>query len=59
MVSPASIRRKRALNAGNAATARRRSAMKRENALYQQIALAAIMNSLKRPMIKNKNKPKK
>jgi hypothetical protein len=46
------------MNAGNAAMARRRSAMKRVNALYQEIYLAAIMNSLKRPIIKMSPKRK-
>jgi hypothetical protein len=37
----------------NNAAARRRAAMTREEALYQQIFLAALMNSLKRPVINN------
>jgi hypothetical protein len=36
----------------NNAAARRRAAMTRENALYQQIVLAAFRNSLKRPVMK-------
>jgi hypothetical protein len=42
----------------NAVVARRRASMKRENALFQQIYLAAIMNSLKRPIINNKPRRK-
>jgi hypothetical protein len=38
----------------NNAAARRRAAMTRSNGLYQQIYLAAIMNSLSRPMINNR-----
>jgi hypothetical protein len=51
-LSPESARRKRAMNAGNAAVTNRRKAMTRENALIQQIYLAALFNSMKRPNIK-------
>jgi hypothetical protein len=54
-LSPESARRKRAMNAGNAAITNRRKAMTRENALIQQIYLAALFNSMKRPK-KNKHK---
>jgi hypothetical protein len=36
------------MNAGNAAVKARRAAMTRANALYQQIYLAALYNSIKR-----------
>lgn len=48
-LSPASKRNKRLMNSRNAEAARRRAAMTRENALFQQIYLAALMNSLYRP----------
>lgn len=51
--SPASKRNARLMKQRNNAAARRRAAMTREEALYQQIFLAAIMNSLKRPVINN------
>lgn len=57
-LSPASKRNKRLMNSRNADAARRRAAMTRANGLYHQIYLAAIMNSLARPMINNrKSKP--
>jgi hypothetical protein len=55
-LSPSAKRNKRLMNARNAAAAARRAAMTRENALYRQVALAAIMNSLYRPVI---NKPRR
>jgi hypothetical protein len=43
-LSPASARRKRAMNAGNVAVKARRAAMTRANALY----LAALYNIIKK-----------
>jgi hypothetical protein len=40
----------------NNAAAARRAAMTRVNGLYQQIYLAAIMNSLARPVINNRKR---
>jgi hypothetical protein len=52
-LSPASKRNARLMKQRNNAAARRRSAMTRANALYQQVYIAALMNSLKRPTINN------
>jgi hypothetical protein len=52
-MSPASKRNARLMKQRNNAAARRRSAMTRANALYQQVYLAAFRNSLKRPVINN------
>lgn len=51
-LSPAAKRNARLMKQRNNAAARRRAAMTRENALYQQIVLAAFRNSLKRPVMK-------
>ena len=58
MTSPGSIRRKRAMNAGNAAIKARTAALTRANALRRQIYLAALFNSLPRPVIKKSPKRK-
>jgi hypothetical protein len=55
-LSPASKRNARLTKQRNAAAAARRATMTRANSLYQQIYIAAFMNSLKRPTI---NKPKR
>ena len=55
-ISPASKRNARLMKQRNNAAARRRAAMTRENALYQQIALAAFWNSMKRPSPKRRPK---
>jgi hypothetical protein len=52
-MSPASKRNARLMKQRNNAAARRRAAMTRANALYQQVYLAALRNSLKRPVINN------
>ena len=55
-LSPAAKRNARLMKQRNNAAARRRAAMTRENALYREIFLAALRNSLKRPVINNKRK---
>lgn len=50
-LSPASKRNARLMKQRNNAAARRRAAMKRANALYQQVYLAALRNSFRRPNI--------
>jgi hypothetical protein len=52
------MRRKRAMNAGNAAVRARTAAMTRANGLRRQIYLAALFNSLVRPPIKKSPKRK-
>jgi hypothetical protein len=52
-LSPSAKRNKRLTNARNAAAAGRRAAMTRANSLRQQVYLAALFNSLKRPTINN------
>jgi hypothetical protein len=53
-LSPAAKRNARLMKQRNNAVAKRRAAMTRENALYQQIFLAALRNSMKRPIINNR-----
>ena len=52
-LSPSAKRNKRLMNARNAAAAARCAAMTRVNGLRQQVYLAALFNSLKRPAINN------
>jgi hypothetical protein len=52
-LSPSAKRNARLMKQRNNAVARRRAAMTREEALYQQIFLAALWNSMKRPIINN------